>query len=141
MLSGALCTGRFTDSVHTRSGFGVLHLHASPKASDADQMFAIGYLEGWLTAERVYDHFHNMRAFFNMTTAEPVQWCVGGGRTRAHARQARHSSLSAARDRPAVGHGLQRIPWGHMTCQAPDGLPQTLQSMLSEGYIEHFAHP
>jgi hypothetical protein len=33
--AGALCTGSFTDSVHTRSGFGVLHLHASPKAADA----------------------------------------------------------------------------------------------------------
>ena len=62
--------------MHTRSGFGELHLHASPKASDTDQMFAMGYLEGWLTAERVFDHFHNMRAFFNMTTPRPMQWCV-----------------------------------------------------------------
>ncbi len=73
--AGALCTGSFIDSVHTRSGFGELHLRASPKASDTDQMFAVGYLEGWLTAERVYDHFHNMRAFFNMTTPKPMQWC------------------------------------------------------------------
>ena len=75
-FAGALCTGSFTDSVHTRSGFGVLHLHASPKASDAEQMFAMGYLEGWLTAERVYDHYFNMRAFFNMTTSKPMQWCA-----------------------------------------------------------------
>ena len=60
--------------MHTRSGFGVLHLHASPKAGDEEQMFAAGYLEGWLTAERVYDHFFNMRAFFNMTTPTPMQW-------------------------------------------------------------------
>lgn len=72
--AGALCTGSFIDSVHTRSGFGHLHLHASRKASDAEQMFAMGYLEGWLTAERIYDHFHNMRAFFNMTTSKPMQW-------------------------------------------------------------------
>jgi len=62
--------------VHTRSGFGELHLRASAKASDTDQMFAMGYLEGWLTAERVYDHFHNMRAFFNMMTPKPMQWCA-----------------------------------------------------------------
>ena len=74
--AGALCTGSFVDSVHTRSGFGELHLHASSKASDTDQMFAMGYLEGWLAAERVYDHFHNMRAFFNMTTPKPMQWCA-----------------------------------------------------------------
>ena len=53
----------------------MLHLHASPKAADAEQMFAAGYLEGWLTAERIYDHFFNMRAFFNMTTPKPMQWC------------------------------------------------------------------
>ena len=72
--AGALCTGSFTDSRHTRSGFGELHLRAGRKASDAEQMFALGYLEGWLTAERIYDHFYNMRAFFNMTTPKPMQW-------------------------------------------------------------------
>ena len=48
--AGAVAHGSFTDSRHTRSGFGVLHVHTSAAFSDTEQMFAAGYLEGWLTA-------------------------------------------------------------------------------------------
>ena len=42
--------GSFTDSRHTRSGFGILHVHTSKVFPDTQQMFAAGFLEGWLTA-------------------------------------------------------------------------------------------
>lgn len=51
--AGAVAHGGFTDSRHTRSGFGVLHVHTSAAFPDTQQMFAAGYLEGWLTAGKV----------------------------------------------------------------------------------------
>lgn len=28
-----------------------------------------------VAAERIYDHYHNMRGFFNMSSSAPVDWC------------------------------------------------------------------
>ena len=44
-------------------------------------MFAAGFLEGYLTAERIMDHHHNLHAYFtgtlNVSLAKPMAWCSG----------------------------------------------------------------
>ena len=41
---------RYVDAAQTRSYTGQLHLSTSEAFSDHDQMFAAGYLEGYMTA-------------------------------------------------------------------------------------------
>lgn len=51
------------DSRHTRGGAGILHVASSPDYTDQQQMFAAGYLEGWLTAGApVYPPLNLIRA-------------------------------------------------------------------------------
>lgn len=42
--------GAYIDARHTRGGAGILHVTSNPEYSDEEQMFAGGYLEGYLTA-------------------------------------------------------------------------------------------
>lgn len=42
--------GAYIDSRHTRGGAGILHVTSNPEYTDEEQMFAAGYLEGYLTA-------------------------------------------------------------------------------------------
>ncbi|EIE22757.1 laminin A, partial [Coccomyxa subellipsoidea C-169] len=37
---------------------------------------AAGFLEGYLTAHRIYDHHVNMEAFFNISTSGPSDWLL-----------------------------------------------------------------
>ena len=85
--------GSFLDGAHTRSNFGQLRLATSGAYPDADQLFAAGFLEGFLTAERIYDNYVNMRDYFTGAAGmaadirTPMKWWVlrrihGGGGER-----------------------------------------------------------
>ena len=43
---------RYVDAAQTRSYTGQLHLKTTEAFSDHDQMFAAGYLEGYMTARK-----------------------------------------------------------------------------------------
>lgn len=50
----AIAWGSYIDGEHTASNFGQIHVSTSGAFSDEEQAFAAGYLEGYLTAHRVY---------------------------------------------------------------------------------------
>jgi hypothetical protein len=56
----------------------------SGEYNDDDQVFAAGFLEGYLTAERIVDNWHNLRDYFkgvmNASLEEPMKVTVRGGR-------------------------------------------------------------
>ncbi|PNH12428.1 Phospholipase B-like 1 [Tetrabaena socialis] len=60
-----IASGTFLDSSFTSSNFGKLRVVTQLGHSDADQAFAAGYLEGYLTAARMYDHHYNLKTYFN----------------------------------------------------------------------------
>jgi hypothetical protein len=68
------------DASFTPSNFGKLRVVTSPRHPDADQMFAAGYAEGWLTAERIMDHHTNLHTYFVETLEvdlkKPMAWWV-----------------------------------------------------------------
>jgi hypothetical protein len=97
----ALAHGAFLDARHTSSNFGKLRLVTGsaadarqrrrqrndasasrrqnrPHAQDRAEAFASGWLEGWLTAERIYDHWFNMDRYFrtqlNASMERPMAW-------------------------------------------------------------------
>ena len=49
-----------------------------PHHQDRAEVFASGWLEGWLTAERIYDHYFNMHRYFrvqlNASMDRPMDW-------------------------------------------------------------------
>ncbi|BDA45664.1 Phospholipase B-like 1 [Coccomyxa sp. Obi] len=47
-----------------------------PGIDDALQLYAAGFLEGYLTAQRIYDHHVNMEAFFAINTTAPSDWLL-----------------------------------------------------------------
>lgn len=51
--AGGVAWGSYLDSARARSNFGQLRVNTSGAYSDADQLYAAGFLEGYLTAERV----------------------------------------------------------------------------------------
>ena len=58
-----MCVGTFEDglSVH---GWGILRVKTSQNFHDLDQVYAAGFVEGALTAKRIYEHYINMNDFF-----------------------------------------------------------------------------
>jgi hypothetical protein len=59
--TNAAAWGNYSDWTEGHaSGFGVLTVRTNPKQGDPDQMRAAGFIEGALTANRVYDHHTNM---------------------------------------------------------------------------------
>ena len=48
--AGSVAQGRYVDAKHTPSYTGQLHLSTSGSYSDHDQMFSVGYLEGYISA-------------------------------------------------------------------------------------------
>eukprot|EP01006_Ploeotia_vitrea_P023303 TRINITY_DN55741_c0_g1_i1.p1 TRINITY_DN55741_c0_g1~~TRINITY_DN55741_c0_g1_i1.p1 ORF type:complete len:564 (+),score=254.80 TRINITY_DN55741_c0_g1_i1:37-1728(+) len=70
---GVAC-GQFADTLE-QVGWGVLDVKtagSASKATDAQKMYAAGYLEGVLTWERIYQHTLNMRyEFFGSAAASP----------------------------------------------------------------------
>jgi hypothetical protein len=93
---GALAHGAFLDARHTKSNFGKLRIvtgsvqdkrmrrapsaaaRGRPHSADRAEAFACGWLEGWLTAERIYDHFYNLDHYFktqlNASMPRPMAW-------------------------------------------------------------------
>jgi hypothetical protein len=75
---GGVAWGSYLDSLHARSNFGQLRVSTSGNYSDEDQLFAAGFLEGYLTAERIWDSFVNMRDYFTSGMGaeleEPMEW-------------------------------------------------------------------
>ncbi|GFR40954.1 hypothetical protein Agub_g1618, partial [Astrephomene gubernaculifera] len=55
----------FVDSAYTASNFGKLRIVTGGDYSDADQVYAAGFIEGYLTAARIYDHHFNLRSYFD----------------------------------------------------------------------------
>lgn len=55
--AGGVAWGSYLDSLHTRSNFGQLRVTTSGEHPDADQLYAAGYLEGYLTAHRIWDNW------------------------------------------------------------------------------------
>lgn len=53
--------GTWLDGKFTASNFGSLSVQSHPDLDDTDQMYAIGYLEGALTADRIYEEVVNLR--------------------------------------------------------------------------------
>ena len=54
-----MARARYIDAKHTPSYTGQLHLSTSGSFSDHDQMFAVGYLEGYISAgwlQKAYIH-------------------------------------------------------------------------------------
>jgi hypothetical protein len=49
--------------VGTKSGFGELSVATSADFADADQMYAAGYLEGALTAPRIWQQYFNVHSY------------------------------------------------------------------------------
>ena len=66
-VDNALAWAAYVDEV-AKDGWGKLYVHAAPSTGTADDdddgSFAMGYLEGLLTAERISQHF--------------LSWCVRG---------------------------------------------------------------
>lgn len=54
---------KFEDSLHT-TGWGIFEVKTSPRFPDYLQARSAGYLEGALTASRIYEHYLNMLSEF-----------------------------------------------------------------------------
>ena len=67
----AMATAYYLDSVHSISGWGQISVRTSSQFQDEQAMWAAGYLEGYMTAERIYDHHVNMQAAFRVNTSAP----------------------------------------------------------------------
>nr|QOL01101.1 putative extracellular protein CSOL_028 [Pseudococcomyxa simplex] len=73
---GALATASYLDSLHTSSGWGQLSISTKAGSPDALQLYAAGFLEGYLTAHRISDHHANMEAFFNISSSGPSDFLL-----------------------------------------------------------------
>ena len=66
------------DAKDTKSNFGKLTIHTSPRYLDEEQTFAAGYLEGKLTAKRIHENYINLHTYFTVTMnaslEEPMNW-------------------------------------------------------------------
>ncbi|KAI3424367.1 hypothetical protein D9Q98_009920 [Chlorella vulgaris] len=75
---GGIAWGSYQDSMHSKSNFGQLRVSTSGVYGDAEQLAAAGFLEGYLTAERVWDNYVNMRDYFlkgmGAEIEEPMLW-------------------------------------------------------------------
>jgi len=76
--TNAVAWGSYLDGSHTVSNFGQLRISTSGKYSDADQVFAAGWLEGYLSAPRIYQNYQNLHTYFiktmNASLEEPMAW-------------------------------------------------------------------
>jgi hypothetical protein len=68
-----VATATFSDATNHSSNFGVLEIQTSSTASDNDQMFAAGFAEGYLTAERIFQHYNNMMCQVDCSGSVPVE--------------------------------------------------------------------
>eukprot|EP00198_Chlamydomonas_reinhardtii_P009289 XP_001698626.1 predicted protein [Chlamydomonas reinhardtii] len=61
--AAAPACGSFSDPARHRSNFGQLRVTTNAAFPDEIQMQAAGFLEGYLTAERIFDYAYNMKAW------------------------------------------------------------------------------
>ena len=62
-VPGAVAVGSVTPMNSSISGFGDLSISTAASFTDAEQMYAAGYLEGALTADQIFLHSINIRAW------------------------------------------------------------------------------
>lgn len=80
--AGAIATASFVDPSQTDSNFGKLRVSTFPQFPDELQASAAGFLEGWLSAERIFDQHTNLFAYFQddlypgMDLELGMQWWV-----------------------------------------------------------------
>ncbi|KAG7668518.1 hypothetical protein KSW81_005282 [Nannochloris sp. 'desiccata'] len=76
--TNAVAWGSYLDGAHTVSNFGQLRVTTSGEYSDANQVFAAGWLEGFLSAPRIYENYQNLHTYFiktlNASLEEPMAW-------------------------------------------------------------------
>lgn len=76
--AGGLAWGSYLDSRHSPSNFGQLRVTTSGQHPDERQLQAAGFLEGYLTAQRIWDSFLNMRDYFKAGMGaeieKPMRW-------------------------------------------------------------------
>lgn len=61
---GLIAEGSFSDGSLHKSNFGQLRIKTLQGRDDTLQMKAAGFLEGYLTAERLFDHWYNYQFWF-----------------------------------------------------------------------------
>lgn len=62
-----------------QSGFGQLRVQTSPAFSNKVQMQAAGFIEGYLTAPQIFDHWYNQRWWLLQKTNDSykiLDWCA-----------------------------------------------------------------
>ncbi|KAL4431400.1 hypothetical protein ABPG75_006656 [Micractinium tetrahymenae] len=76
--AGGIAWGSYLDGLHARSNFGQLRVTTSGEHTDADQLYAAGFLEGYLTAQRIWDNWVNMFDYFTKAMGaeveDPMRW-------------------------------------------------------------------
>lgn len=70
----ALAEAVFVDGAHTKSNMGHLEVWTWPVEGDEAQLYAAGYVEGWATADQIWQHFNNMWKFYNLTQEPSGPW-------------------------------------------------------------------
>ncbi|GIL87628.1 hypothetical protein Vretimale_14663 [Volvox reticuliferus] len=60
--------GSFSDALRHKSNFGQLRITTNPAFPDDVQMQAAGFVEGYLTAERIFDYAYNMKSWLASQT-------------------------------------------------------------------------
>ena len=71
MDTAAVARGEHRDAVQT-IGFGVMSIRSNPDFDADTQMFAAGYLEGYLTNDRIRQMFKNAKALRNAQLLDKV---------------------------------------------------------------------
>lgn len=65
-LEGSVvAAGNYSDAANHKSFFGQLRVETASEGLDGTQAFAAGYLEGYLTAARISQHYTNMESWWN----------------------------------------------------------------------------
>lgn len=62
----------------TKSNFGTLEVVTNGQYSDEEQMWAAGYVEGYVTAQEIAQQYENLHAYFESTMGadleQPMEW-------------------------------------------------------------------
>ncbi|GFR52661.1 hypothetical protein Agub_g15255, partial [Astrephomene gubernaculifera] len=95
--------GSFSDPLRHVSNFGQLRVATNPAFPDTLQMQAAGFVEGYLTAERIFDYAYNMRGWLAEQTNDTFKigdWLFAQDQwarqqVRAHAADNTSSSASS----------------------------------------------
>eukprot|EP00951_Prasinocladus_malaysianus_P034511 scaffold348672_cov38-Prasinocladus_malaysianus.AAC.1 len=65
--------GNYSDAANHASFFGQFRVETLANATDADQGFAAGFVEGFLTATRINQHFDNLEAWWSQKDDKVLQ--------------------------------------------------------------------